>query len=123
MPYRVVFTPEAARQLEALFFHVATATSTATAQRFTNAIVTTCERLALFPHRGTPREDIRPGLRVSHHRGRTIIAYAVDESPRQVTIIGLFHGGQDYASALQDDHEDDEGSTGEGGDADPDKLT
>jgi plasmid stabilization system protein ParE len=56
MPYRVVFTPEAARQLEALFFHVATATSTATAQRFTNAIVTTCERLALFPHRGTPRK-------------------------------------------------------------------
>jgi plasmid stabilization system protein ParE len=60
MPYRVVFTPEAARLLEALFFHVATATSTATAQRFTNAIVTTCERLALFPHRGTPRKTSGP---------------------------------------------------------------
>ena len=103
MSYRVVFTPEAQRQLEELFFHVASASSTATAQRYTSAIVGTCERLSLFPHRGTLREDIRPGLRVSHHRGRTIIAYAVEERPPQVAILGVFYGGQDYASALNDE--------------------
>ena len=118
MAYRVVFTPEAVLQLEALFSHVAAASSAATAQRFTNAIIATCERLALFPHRGTPREDIRAGLRVSHHRGRTIIAYAVDEHPPQVAILGVFYGGQDYVSALQADQDDFDGSTSQGGDAD-----
>lgn len=122
-PYGVVFTPEAARQLEALFLHVAAASSIANAQRFTNAIVTTCERLALFPHRGRQREDIRPGLRVSHRRGRTIIAYAVDENPRQVAIIGVFYGGQDYASALQDIHEAVDVGPSQEGDASLDKLS
>jgi hypothetical protein len=24
-----------------------------------------------------PRDDVRPGLRLTHHKGRTVIAYAV----------------------------------------------
>jgi plasmid stabilization system protein ParE len=113
MVYRVVFTPEAERQLEELFLHVAMASSAGTAQRFTSAVIGTCERLALFPHRGTPREDIRPGLRVSHHRGRTIIAYAVEETPPQVAILGVFYGGQDYASALNDEAGEGDGLEGD----------
>lgn len=62
--------------------------------------IATCERLALFPMRGVPREDIRPGLRVTHHRGRTIIAYGVDASAREVAVLGVFHGGQDYGVVL-----------------------
>lgn len=63
-------------------------------------VVETCEGLALFPLRGVPREDIRPGLRVTHHKGRTLIAYAVDESARIVSIVGVFYGGQDHEGAL-----------------------
>ncbi len=66
-------------------------------------MVTTCEGLALFPRRGVPREDIRPGLRVTHHKGRTLIAYAVDESTRTVSVVGIFYGGQDYEEALSSD--------------------
>ena len=66
-------------------------------------MIATCEGLALFPLRGVPREDIRPGLRVTHHKGRTLIAYAVDEDTRAVLILGIFYGGQDYEGALSGD--------------------
>jgi toxin ParE1/3/4 len=66
-------------------------------------VVTTCEGLALFPMRGVPRDDIRPGLRVTHHKGRTLIAYAVDEGTRTVSVLGIFYGGQDYEAALSAD--------------------
>lgn len=66
-------------------------------------MVATCEGLALFPLRGVPREDIRPGLRVTHHKGRTLIAYSVDEDTRTVSVLGIFYGGQDYEVALSGD--------------------
>jgi toxin ParE1/3/4 len=63
-------------------------------------VVETCEGLVLFPLRGVSREDIRPGLRITHHRGRTVIAYAVDTDSRTVSILGVLYGGQDLEGAL-----------------------
>lgn len=79
-----------------------------TAERYTSAIVATCEDLSQFPHRGVPRDDIRPGLRVTHHKGRTIIAYAIDDATRRVTILGVLYGGQDYAKRLDLEDNDEE---------------
>lgn len=70
------------------------------AVRYTDAVLGTCERLAHFPMRGVARDDIRPGLRLTHHKGRTVIAYAVDQDPRRVSILGVFYGGQDVEGAL-----------------------
>jgi len=86
-----------------LFAYIAERRSPAVAERYTSAVVETCERLALFPLRGVPREDIRPGLRVTHHEGRTLIAYAVDEGARIVSVVGVFYGGQDLDAALATD--------------------
>jgi plasmid stabilization system protein ParE len=47
------------------------------------------------------RDDIRPGLRVTNYKGRTVIAFNVEAD--QVFILGLFYGGQDYENVLQDD--------------------
>lgn len=66
-------------------------------------MVATCEGLALFPLRGVPREDIRPGLHVTHHKGRTLIAYAVDEDTRTVSVLGIFYGGQNFEAVLSGD--------------------
>ena len=96
MLYEVVFAPEANDQLEELFLYITDKDSVPTAERYTNAIIVTCEDLALFPHRGVPRDDIRPGLRVTHHKGRAIIAYSIDEALHRVTILGMYYGGQDY---------------------------
>ena len=99
-PYRVDYAPEASDQLEALFIYIAERSSLRIAQRYTDAVVATCEGLALFPLRGVPRDDIRPGLRLTHHKGRTVIAYAVDADALTVSVIGVFYGGQDHEGAL-----------------------
>ena len=103
MAYCVVFAPEASDQLEELFLYIAEESSPTIAQRYTDAVMTTCEGLALFPHRGVSRDDIRPGLRLTHHKGRTVIAYAVDDEAQTVSIVGVFYGGQDHEDALSGD--------------------
>ena len=97
--YRVIFTPEAMNQLEALYTSLAEASSRERAGRYLDAVVTRCEGLRHFPLRGVRRDDIRPGLRLTHYRGRTAILFRV--SNEEVTIIGVFHGGQDYGAAAQ----------------------
>jgi plasmid stabilization system protein ParE len=94
----VVFTPEAAEQLDALYAYVAAVASPATALSYTNAIVSYCEGLSISPHRGSRRDDVRPGLRVTNYKKRAVIAFAVDED--LVSIIGIYYGGQDYESDL-----------------------
>ena len=101
MAYAVVFTPEAEEQLAVLYRYVAAAASPEIAERFTGAIVTHCETLRTFPHIGICREDIRPGLRITNYKGRTVIAFAVDA--KRVTIVGVFYGGQDYETVLHAD--------------------
>lgn len=105
MKYRVIFSPEAEEQLAELFHYIATAASPGIAERYINAIITYCETLDTFPLRGAQRDDIRSGLRVTNYKGRTVIAFDVDA--QQVSIIGVFYGGQDYETALQDDLDED----------------
>ncbi|MCR4304556.1 MAG: type II toxin-antitoxin system RelE/ParE family toxin [Gallionella sp.] len=94
-----MFTPEAQEQLAALYRYIEVAASPEIAERYTNAIVTYCEGLHTFPLRGTCRDDIRPGLRITNYKKRAIIAFDVDA--KLVSIIGVFYGGQDYETDLQ----------------------
>lgn len=103
MTRRVVFSPEAEDQLVALYRYIADAASPEIAARYTEAIVSYCEGLRTFPHRGTQRDDIRPGLRVTNYKKRAVIAFAVDDDI--ISILGVFYGGQDYEAALLEDPE------------------
>ncbi|WP_264578178.1 MULTISPECIES: type II toxin-antitoxin system RelE/ParE family toxin [unclassified Sphingobium] len=97
----VSFAPEAEAQLISLFRYIAREASGDIASRYVGAIVEHCEKLADFPHRGTPRDDLRPGLRTIAFRRRVTIAYsAIGVS---VTVLGIFYGGQDFAALLADD--------------------
>ena len=107
MNYRVVFSPEAEEQLAALYRYIAAAASPVVAARYTEAIVCYCESLATFPHRGTQRSDVRPGLRVTHYKKRTVIAFIVN--PDQVVIVGIFYGGQNFEAILHEPDSDDGG--------------
>jgi len=102
MPYTVVFAPEAEDQIAELYRYIANEASPAVALNYTDAVISCCEALNTFPHRGTPRDDIRPGLRVTNYRGRTLIAYAVDDASSVVSILGVFYGGRDIESLLAD---------------------
>jgi plasmid stabilization system protein ParE len=97
--FSVVFTPEAEE-------YIAGQGSPVTASRYTEAIVAFCEGLSTFPHRGTRRDDVRPGLRVTNYKRRTVIAFEVDEASRTVAILGVFYGGRDYESELAEDRDD-----------------
>jgi plasmid stabilization system protein ParE len=100
MAYRVVFAPEAAEQLVALHRYITQAGAPQAALRYTEAIIGYCESLCTFPIQGTARDDIRPGLRITNYKKRTVIAFSVDRD--LVSILGIFYGGQDYESLLQD---------------------
>jgi plasmid stabilization system protein ParE len=102
--YTVEFSPESEDQLAELYRYIATQASPEVAYQYTEAVIAFCEGLSQFPERDTPRDDIRPALRVSNYRHRTVVAYAVQGE--RVSILGVFYGGQDYESALQQDPED-----------------
>ncbi len=78
--------------------HIAGAASPSIAAEFVDGIIDACAALADFPNRGTPRDDVRAGLRTSSHRRRVTIAYLVE--PEAVIIVGVFYGGQDWASLM-----------------------
>ena len=103
--YEVVFTPEAEEQLAELYRYIEENATAAVALSYTSSVVECCEGLATFPLRGTPRDDVRPGLRTTAYKRRTEIAYTVDDG--KVSIIGVFHGGRDYETALQPDEPED----------------
>ena len=78
MTYRVVFSPESLEQLAELYRYIAGAASPEVAARYTEAIVTYCESLCTFPLRGAQRDDVRPGLRITNYKKRTVIAFGVN---------------------------------------------
>ncbi len=106
MNFSVDFAPEAEEQLADIYRYIAERAAPSTAARYTGAIVACCEGLHLFPHRGAAREDLRPGLRLTHYKRRAVIAYAVDDASLRVTILGIYYGGQDHESALRTDQDD-----------------
>ena len=101
MKFRVVFSPEAVEQLAELYRYIAKAASPDVAAQYTEAIVSYCESLDTFPLRGSQRDDVRPGLRITNYKKRAVIAFDVDTEV--VSIIGVFYGGQDYETVLHDD--------------------
>lgn len=103
MNHRVVFSPEALEQLAELYRYIAEAASPDVAAQYTEAIVSYCESLRTFPLRGTQRDDVRPGLRITNYKKRTVIAFNVDAEV--VSIVGVFYGGQDHETILRDDTE------------------
>jgi toxin ParE1/3/4 len=62
--------------------------------------------LQSLPLRGILRDDIRPGLRITSHRKRVVIAFEVDGD--QVAILGVFYGGQDYETSFQEEKDEED---------------
>ena len=101
MSWKVLFSPKAESQLVSLYGYIADVSCPETAAAFLERLVSYCESLAVFPIRGRLRDDIREGLRITHYKHRTVIAFVPDGARRTVTILGVFYGGRDYAGKLQ----------------------
>jgi toxin ParE1/3/4 len=98
--HSIVFTPEARDHLDAIYDYIADAASHDIAGRFTDGILDHIGKLTDFPHRGTMRDDLRPGLRTLTWRRRVTIAFAVDDTT--VAIVGIFYGGRDFETILDE---------------------
>ena len=101
MSYRVILSTEAREQLDALYDYIAEAASPGIALRFTDAILDRIETLRDFPNRGASRDDVLPGLRTIAFRKRVTIGFVVE--PEEVSVVGIFYGGQDFEAILRDD--------------------
>ena len=86
------------RQLDELEAYIARKGAPCIAARYVDGIVAYCESLSIFPHRGNRRDDLKTGLRVTHHDGNAVVAFVIDPQARLVSILGVFYGGRNYAS-------------------------
>lgn len=102
MTGRINFTPEAEQQLNELDDWIAAAASADIARSFVSAVLEHIDGILLFPLAGRAHDDVRPGMRSTTFRKRTLVAYEVDESSGElvINILGVFHGGPDWAAAL-----------------------
>jgi toxin ParE1/3/4 len=98
--FAVVFSPAASDDLESMRDFIADAAGRDIADRFVGRLVTHCEGFASAPLRGTRRDDIRAGLRLTGWRRTVTIAFGVDEAARRVDIAGVFYRGRDVAGAM-----------------------
>lgn len=98
MKIRVDYSERATAQLEALYAYIAADSASHKADTFVGSIIDYCDSFDTFPHRGTQRDDILPGLRLVGFRRRVTIAFIVD--PEVVIILGVFYGGQDIEAAF-----------------------
>jgi len=99
----VIFTEEAEVQLDEIYRYIADHSYEDRAASYVERIIQCCRGLSTFPERGTRWDDIRPGLRLIGFERRVTIAFAVGQN--QVTILGVFYGGQDIRAALSTEND------------------
>ncbi len=99
MTGRIYYTPEAVQQLDDLDEWITARGSAQTARDFVSALLDHIDGILMFPKAGRARDDVRPRMRTTVFRRRTLVAYEVDDSSGDVNILGVFSGGQDWEAA------------------------
>ena len=97
---RVIFTPLAERHIDSLHEYITTHASEERADGYVSRIVDFCNGLSTFPLRGTQRDDLLSGLRVTGFERRVTIAFIV--TAEAVLIEGIFYGGRDFEAEFRD---------------------
>ena len=70
------------------------------ADGYVGRIVDFCNGLSTFPLRGTQRDDLLSGLRVTGFERRVTFAFIV--TAEAVLIEGIFYGGRDFEAEFRD---------------------
>lgn len=98
MKYEIVFLAEAESDLNSLFDYIADQSGAVRAQAYIGRIEAACAKLASFPNRGAPRDDLLPGLRTLSFERRALVVYRVHN--QTVSILRVFYAGRDYERDL-----------------------
>ena len=99
--YAVRLRPAAARHLAQIEARIAEEATPEIAERYVEAILKRCYSLDRFPHRGTPRDDLRPGFRTLPFKGNVVIFFVVEDA--EVAVLGVGWRGQDLARILDEE--------------------
>ena len=91
--FKVTILPKAQRRLQRIDNYIAAEASPAVAKRFTNALARKCLSLERFPERGSPRDDLRQGMRTFVFRRTVTVAYAV--LGNEVAVLDFFYRCED----------------------------
>jgi toxin ParE1/3/4 len=97
--YAIVWRPQARADLLSLYEWIADQADPDTAFDYTRLIEAHAAKLATFPERGTPRDDLAKGVRTIPYRRRTVIAYRVLADA--VEIVAIAHAGRDLGRAFE----------------------
>ena len=98
MAHRLVYSDDARADLHAIYDWIAAGADPPTAFAYTSRIEAACERLTLFPSRGTPHDELMQGLRTVSFERNATIAYQVEGET--VRMVGVFHRGRDLGAAF-----------------------
>jgi toxin ParE1/3/4 len=89
----VIFSPEAENDLLQIYDFIANAANAERGYRYAERIQNYCLELDIFPARGSPRDDLRPGLRIIGFERRVTIAFHI--AAKIVVIDRIFYAGRD----------------------------
>lgn len=98
--YRVLFGEGADQHLLAIWRYVAERSDPDAADRVVAEIRERCRSLQTYPDRGTPRGDLRVGLRTIPIPHRATIGYAV--AGGAVVVVAIAYLGKDMALLVGD---------------------
>ena len=94
MSYEVAFTDEASQQIVDLEDYLAERFSSVNAERYIDRLTLACLSLGKAPHRGTMRDDLKPGIRVIGFERRVAIYFTAVE--KRVVILGILYAGRAF---------------------------
>lgn len=94
----MIFTAKAETHLDSIHRYIRNHSGLTRDDAFVASIISYCSSLDTFPHRGTRRDDLLPGLRVIPFRRRVMLAVTVTQTT--VIVGGVYYGGRDFESDL-----------------------
>jgi toxin ParE1/3/4 len=101
--FEVSFRPQAETDLLGLYRYIAEEAGHQVAGAHIDRIEAACMALETLPKRGTPRDDIRPGLRTIGFERRATIVFQVKKA--DVVIVRIVYGGRDFERLLRETSE------------------
>jgi toxin ParE1/3/4 len=98
--YQINFHPLVARDLDVIAHLIINYSGPEIAARKLAEIEDVVTSLKDFPHRGSIRNEIVPGLRAIPAGRKAVIAFVVDDDAREVLIYAISYGGSDWISRV-----------------------
>jgi toxin ParE1/3/4 len=99
--WRVRFSRYASDDFESIFEYIAKRASVDVASGYLDRLIGACESLETAAHRGTRRNDLRPGFRTFGFERRATILFVIDNEAVEVTILGVLYGGRDIGHVVK----------------------